>query len=172
MIIWNFFFSSGKDIRLFQAKKVKHHHGTAYRWITLPRTFDEGTKVMISCPPSRSRVDVKIEQGSCECFLQKGYTRILIDGGSLLLFEGPDRREEGSQRKIWGGWSNRVSVQKRRLRTIIQNCQTPYKTATFRRVGRCENYHSWSRNKKNFLRSIWAGWMIFEPPSCEFLLLQ
>ena len=55
---------------------MKHH--TVTDIVNYIQSFAEGTKVMISCPLQMDR-GRKIEQ-ELELLLQKGYTRILIDG--------------------------------------------------------------------------------------------
>jgi excinuclease ABC subunit A len=66
----------GKTISPVSGKEVKHH--TVTDIVNYIQNFDEGTKVMISCPLQMER-GRKIEQ-ELELLLQKGYTRILIDG--------------------------------------------------------------------------------------------
>jgi len=66
----------GKTISPVSGKDVKHH--TVTDIVNYIQNFDEGTKVMISCPLQIER-GRKIEQ-ELELLLQKGYTRILIDG--------------------------------------------------------------------------------------------
>jgi excinuclease ABC subunit A len=66
----------GKTISPVSGKDVKHH--TVTDIVNYIQNFAEGTKVMISCPLQIER-GRKIEQ-ELELLLQKGYTRILIDG--------------------------------------------------------------------------------------------
>jgi excinuclease ABC subunit A len=66
----------GKTISPISGKEVKH--STVTDIVNYIQDFDESTKVMISCP-------LQIEHGrkinqELELLLQKGYTRILIDG--------------------------------------------------------------------------------------------
>lgn len=66
----------GKTISPISGKEVKHH--TVTDIVDFIQSFEEGSKVMISCP-------LQIEQGrkieqELELLLQKGYTRILING--------------------------------------------------------------------------------------------
>ena len=65
----------GKTISPISGKEVKHH--TVTDIVDFVQSFEEGTKVMISCPLQMER-GRKIEQ-ELELLLQKGYTRILID---------------------------------------------------------------------------------------------
>ncbi|MFC5191599.1 excinuclease ABC subunit UvrA [Algoriphagus aquatilis] len=66
----------GKTFSPVSGKEVKHH--TVTDIVDYVLSFEEGAKVMISCPLQLVR-GRKIEQ-ELELLLQKGYTRILIDG--------------------------------------------------------------------------------------------
>ncbi|WP_111668935.1 excinuclease ABC subunit UvrA [Algoriphagus litoralis] len=66
----------GKTFSPISGKEVKHN--TVTDIVDYVLSFEEGTKVMISCPLQLER-GRKIEQ-ELELLLQKGYTRILIDG--------------------------------------------------------------------------------------------
>lgn len=66
----------GKTFSPISGKEVKHH--TVTDIVDFVLSFEEGAKVMISCPLQVGR-GRKIEQ-ELELLLQKGYTRILIDG--------------------------------------------------------------------------------------------
>lgn len=66
----------GKTFSPVSGKEVKHH--TVTDIVDFVQNFDEGTKVMISCPLQVEK-GRKIEQ-ELELLLQKGYTRILING--------------------------------------------------------------------------------------------
>jgi excinuclease ABC subunit A len=66
----------GKTYSPISGKEVKHH--TVTDIVDYVLSFEEGAKVMISCPLQVGR-GRKIEQ-ELELLLQKGYTRILIDG--------------------------------------------------------------------------------------------
>lgn len=66
----------GKTFSPVSGKEVKHH--TVTDIVDFVLSFEEGAKVMISCPLQVGR-GRKIEQ-ELELLLQKGYTRILIDG--------------------------------------------------------------------------------------------
>lgn len=65
----------GKTYSPISGNEVKHH--TVTDIVDFIQSFEEGTKVMISCPLQIQR-GRKIEQ-ELELLLQKGYTRILID---------------------------------------------------------------------------------------------
>jgi excinuclease ABC subunit A len=65
----------GKTYSPVSGKEVKHH--TVSDIVDYVLSFEEGAKVMISCPLQIAR-GRKIEQ-ELELLLQKGYTRILID---------------------------------------------------------------------------------------------
>lgn len=66
----------GKTYSPVSGKEVKHH--TVTDIVDFVLSFEEGAKVMISCPLQVGR-GRKIEQ-ELELLLQKGYTRILING--------------------------------------------------------------------------------------------
>lgn len=66
----------GKTFSPVSGKEVKHH--TVTDIVDYVLSFEEGAKVMISCPLQVGR-GRKIEQ-ELELLLQKGYTRILING--------------------------------------------------------------------------------------------
>ena len=66
----------GKTYSPVSGKEVKHH--TVTDIVDYVLSFEEGAKVMISCPLQVGR-GRKIEQ-ELELLLQKGYTRILING--------------------------------------------------------------------------------------------
>ncbi|GAB3227186.1 excinuclease ABC subunit UvrA [Algoriphagus aestuariicola] len=66
----------GKTFSPISGKEVKHH--TVTDIVDYILSFDDGAKVMISCPLQVAR-GRKIEQ-ELELLLQKGFTRILIDG--------------------------------------------------------------------------------------------
>jgi excinuclease ABC subunit A len=66
----------GKTFSPISGNEVKHN--TVTDIVDYVLSFDEGTKVMISCPLQMQR-GRKIEQ-ELELLLQKGYTRILISG--------------------------------------------------------------------------------------------
>ncbi|MFC3879870.1 excinuclease ABC subunit UvrA [Algoriphagus namhaensis] len=66
----------GRTFSPISGNEVKHH--TVTDIVDFVQSFDEGTKVMISCPLQVEK-GRKIEQ-ELELLLQKGYTRILING--------------------------------------------------------------------------------------------
>ena len=71
----------GKTFSPISGKEVKHH--TVTDIVDFVQSFEEGSKVMISCPLQLER-GRKIEQ-ELELLLQKGYTRILIDGDVFFV---------------------------------------------------------------------------------------
>jgi excinuclease ABC subunit A len=73
----------GKTYSPISGNEVKHN--TVTDIVDYILSFDEGDKVMISCPLQVER-GRKIEQ-ELELLLQKGYTRILIDGEVFFLEE-------------------------------------------------------------------------------------
>ena len=66
----------GRTISPISGEEVKHH--TVTDVVAYIHSFDEGDKVMISCPlhfsPERSK------EKELEILLQKGFTRVLVDG--------------------------------------------------------------------------------------------
>ncbi len=72
----------GKTFSPISGKEVKHH--TVTDIVDYVQSFEEGSKVMISCPLQVER-GRKIGQ-ELELLLQKGYTRILI-GGEVFFVE-------------------------------------------------------------------------------------
>ncbi|MAN87597.1 MAG: excinuclease ABC subunit A [Algoriphagus sp.] len=73
----------GKTFSPISGKEVKHH--TVTDIVDYILSFEEGEKVMISCPLQVAR-GRKVEQ-ELELLLQKGYTRILIDGEAYFVEE-------------------------------------------------------------------------------------
>ena len=71
----------GKTYSPVSGKEVKHH--TVTDIVDYILSFEEGTKVMISCPLQVVK-GRKIEQ-ELELLLQKGYTRILIDEEAFFV---------------------------------------------------------------------------------------
>ena len=78
-----FFARVGKTYSPISGKEVKHH--TVSDIVDFVHSFEEGSKVMISCPLQPSG-DRKLEK-ELELLLQKGYTRVLKNGEVLLLEE-------------------------------------------------------------------------------------
>ena len=73
----------GKTYSPISGKEVKHH--TVSDIVDYVHSFEEESKVMISCPLQPSG-DRKLEK-ELELLLQKGYTRVLRDGEVLVLEE-------------------------------------------------------------------------------------
>ncbi len=71
----------GRTFSPVSGKEVKHH--TVTDIVDYILSFEEGDKVMISCPLQVGR-GRKIEQ-ELELLLQKGYSRILIDGEAYFV---------------------------------------------------------------------------------------
>ena len=71
----------GKTFSPISGKEVKHH--TVTDIVDYILSFEEGAKVMISCPLQVMK-GRKIEQ-ELELLLQKGYTRILINGEAFFV---------------------------------------------------------------------------------------
>jgi len=111
---------------------------------------------MISCPASRSSVDVKLSS-ELELLLQKGYNQNPELMGKSTLSRTWSEGEEGTKGKIWRFWSPKW-VSKKTMRTqSIQNCRLRTKLH-FSKVGEMvKNYIPDARNKK-LSQIVWAGW--------------
>lgn len=126
-----FFARVGKTYSPISGKEVKHH--TVSDIVDFVHSFEEGSKVMISCPLQPSG-DRKLEK-ELELLLQKGYTRVLKNGEVLLLEELLERGkiEKGNYEIL----IDRLTVQKEdednqfRLSDSIQ-------TALFEGHGNCK----------------------------------
>jgi excinuclease ABC subunit A len=126
-----FFARVGKTYSPISGKEVKHH--TVSDIVDFVHSFEEGSKVMISCPLQPSG-DRKLEK-ELELLLQKGYTRVVKNGEVLLLEELLERGkiEKGNYEIL----IDRLTVQKEdednqfRLSDSIQ-------TALFEGHGTCK----------------------------------
>ena len=78
-----FFARVGKTYSPISGKEVKHH--TVSEIVDFVHSFEEGSKVMVSCP-LQPNGDRKLDK-ELELLLQKGYTRVLKNGEVLLLEE-------------------------------------------------------------------------------------
>jgi excinuclease ABC subunit A len=78
-----FFARVGKTYSPISGKEVKHH--TVSDIVDFVHSFEEGSKVMVSCP-LQPNGDRKLDK-ELELLLQKGYTRVLRNGEVLLLEE-------------------------------------------------------------------------------------
>lgn len=126
-----FFARVGKTYSPISGKEVKHH--TVSDIVDFVHSFEEGSKVMVSCPLQPSG-DRKLDK-ELELLLQKGYTRVLKNGEVLLLEELLERGkiEKGNYEIL----IDRLTVQKEdednqfRLSDSIQ-------TAFFEGHGNCK----------------------------------
>ncbi len=126
-----FFARVGKTYSPISGKEVKHH--TVSDIVDFVHSFEEGFKVMISCPLQPSG-DRKLDK-ELELLLQKGYTRVLRNGEVLILEEilAQGKIEKG----IYEILIDRLTVQKEdednqfRLSDSIQ-------TALFEGHGNCK----------------------------------
>jgi excinuclease ABC subunit A len=96
----------GRTFSLISGKEVKHH--TVTDIVDYVQSFEEGSKVMISCPLQVER-GRKIEQ-ELELLLQKGFTRVLIDGE--VFFVENILSEKKAPKGKYEILIDRVSVQK------------------------------------------------------------
>ena len=126
-----FFARVGKTYSPISGKEVKHH--TVSDIVDFVHSFEEGSKVMISCPLQPSG-DRKLDK-ELELLLQKGYTRVLRNGEVLILEEilAQGKIEKGTYEIL----IDRLTVQKEdednqfRLSDSIQ-------TALFEGHGNCK----------------------------------
>jgi excinuclease ABC subunit A len=126
-----FFARVGKTYSPISGKEVKHH--TVSDIVDFVHSFDEGSKVMVSCP-LQPNGDRKLDK-ELELLLQKGYTRVLRNGEVLLLEEllGGGKIDKGNYEIL----IDRLTVQKEdednqfRLSDSIQ-------TALFEGHGNCK----------------------------------
>jgi excinuclease ABC subunit A len=96
----------GRTFSPISGKEVKHH--TVTDIVDYVQSFEEGSKVMISCPLQVER-GRKIEQ-ELELLLQKGFTRVLIDGE--VFFVENILSEKKAPKGKYEILIDRVSVQK------------------------------------------------------------
>lgn len=150
----------GKTFSPVSGKEVKHH--TVSDIVDFVHSFEEGSKVMISCPlqPSGER---KLEK-ELELLLQKGYTRVLRNGEVLVLEEilAQPKIEKGSYEIL----IDRLTVQKEvednqfRLADSIQ-------TALFEGHGNCKIILP-GQETRTFSDRFELDGMSFELPSVNF----
>lgn len=150
----------GKTFSPVSGKEVKHH--TVSDIVDYVYSFEDDSKVMVSCPlhPSRDR---KLEK-ELELLLQKGYTRVLRDGEVLLLEELLEggRPENGNYEIL----IDRLTVKKEeednqfRLADSIQ-------TALFEGHGNCKITLP-GKETRNFSDRFELDGMPFELPSVNF----
>ena len=150
----------GKTYSPISGKQVKHH--TVTDMVDYLNSFDEGAKVMISCPLQLGG-GRKIEQ-ELELLLQKGYTRVLWDGVVYILEE---LLQKGKLKKgTFEILIDRVTVQKNeednqfRLADSIQ-------TALFEGHGTCK-LTVIDADTRTFSDRFELDGMTFELPSVNF----
>lgn len=150
----------GKTYSPISGKEVKHH--TVSDIVDFVHSFEEESKVMISCPLQPSG-DRKLEK-ELELLLQKGYTRVLKNGEVLLLEELLERGkiEKGNYEIL----IDRLTVQKEdednqfRLSDSIQ-------TALFEGHGNCKITLP-GQETRTFSDRFELDGMTFELPSVNF----
>lgn len=150
----------GKTFSPVSGKEVKHH--TVSDIVDFVHSFEEGSKVMISCPlqPSGER---ELEK-ELELLLQKGYTRVLRNGEVLVLEEilAQPKIEKGSYEIL----IDRLTVQKEvednqfRMADSIQ-------TALFEGHGNCKIILP-GQETRSFSDRFELDGMSFELPSVNF----
>ena len=150
----------GKTYSPLSGKEVKHH--TVSDIVDFVHSFEEESKVMISCPLQPSG-DRKLEK-ELELLLQKGYTRVLRDGEVLALEEilALPKIEKGNYEIL----IDRLTVQKEvednqfRLADSIQ-------TALFEGHGSCKITLP-GQETRTFSDRFELDGMSFELPSVNF----
>ena len=150
----------GKTYSPISGKEVKHH--TVSDIVDFVHSFEEESKVMISCPLQPSG-DRKLEK-ELELLLQKGYTRVLRDGEVLALEEilALPKIEKGNYEIL----IDRLTVQKEvednqfRLADSIQ-------TALFEGHGNCKITLP-GQETRTFSDRFELDGMSFELPSVNF----
>ena len=150
----------GKTYSPISGKEVKHH--TVSDIVDFVHSFEEESKVMISCPLQPSG-DRKLEK-ELELLLQKGYTRVLRDGEVLVLEEilALPKIEKGNYEIL----IDRLTVQKEvednqfRLADSIQ-------TALFEGHGNCKITLP-GQETRTFSDRFELDGMSFELPSVNF----
>jgi excinuclease ABC subunit A len=155
-----FFARVGKTYSPISGKEVKHH--TVSDIVDFVHSFEEGSKVMISCPLQPNE-DRKLDK-ELELLLQKGYTRVLRNGEVLLLEEllGGGKIEKGNYEIL----IDRLTVQKEdednqfRLSDSIQ-------TALFEGHGNCKITLP-GLETRTFSDRFELDGMSFELPSVNF----
>jgi excinuclease ABC subunit A len=155
-----FFARVGKTYSPISGKEVKHH--TVSDIVDFVHSFEEGSKVMISCP-LQPNGDRKLDK-ELELLLQKGYTRVLRNGEVLLLEEllGGGKIEKGNYEIL----IDRLTVQKEdednqfRLSDSIQ-------TALFEGHGNCKITLP-GLETRTFSDRFELDGMSFELPSVNF----
>jgi excinuclease ABC subunit A len=155
-----FFARVGKTYSPISGKEVKHH--TVSDIVDFVHSFEEGSKVMVSCPLQPNK-DRKLDK-ELELLLQKGYARVLKNGEVLLL---EDLLERGKIEK--GNYEiliDRLTVQKEdednqfRLSDSIQ-------TALFEGHGNCK-ITLLGLETRTFSDRFELDGMSFELPSVNF----
>lgn len=155
-----FFARVGKTYSPISGKEVKHH--TVSDIVDFVHSFEEGSKVMVSCP-LQPNGDRKLDK-ELELLLQKGYTRVLRNGEVLLLEEllGGGKIEKGNYEIL----IDRLTVQKEdednqfRLSDSIQ-------TALFEGHGNCKITLP-GLETRTFSDRFELDGMSFELPSVNF----
>ena len=155
-----FFARVGKTYSPISGKEVKHH--TVSDIVDFVHSFDEGSKVMVSCP-LQPNGDRKLDK-ELELLLQKGYTRVLRNGEVLLLEEllGGGKIDKGNYEIL----IDRLTVQKEdednqfRLSDSIQ-------TALFEGHGNCKITLP-GLETRTFSDRFELDGMSFELPSVNF----
>ena len=150
----------GKTYSPISGKEVKHH--TVSDIVDFVHSFEEDSKVMISCPLQPSG-DRKLEK-ELELLLQKGYTRVLRDGEVQVLEEllALPKIEKGNYEIL----IDRLTVKKEeednqfRLADSIQ-------TALFEGHGNCKITLP-GQETRNFSDRFELDGMSFELPSVNF----
>ena len=150
----------GKTISPVSGDEVRHH--TVSDVVDFIHTFEEGEKVMISCPLQQMNGRTMLKE--MELLLQKGFTRVLVDGDAYFVEDlvGAPSLPKGSYQIL----IDRISIQKEdednqfRIADSVQ-------TAFYEGHGECTVTIP-GKEKKTFTDRFELDGMSFELPSVNF----
>ncbi|WP_163380575.1 excinuclease ABC subunit UvrA [Cyclobacterium sp. SYSU L10401] len=150
----------GKTFSPVSGEEVKHH--TVTDVVDFIHGFEEGEKVMISCP--LHLVEGRSKEKELEVLLQKGYTRILIDGQAYFVEEILENKDfpEGDYEILIDRVSVKIEDEDNQFR-IADSVQTAF----FEGHGACTIVVP-DRAKKTFSDKFELDGIRFELPSVNF----
>ncbi|MFO7824262.1 MAG: excinuclease ABC subunit UvrA [Cyclobacterium sp.] len=150
----------GKTFSPVSGEEVKHH--TVTDVVDFIHGFEEGEKVMISCP--LHLVEGRSKEKELEVLLQKGYTRILIDGQAYFVEEILENKDfpEGDYEILIDRVSVKIEDEDNQFR-IADSVQTAF----FEGHGACTIIVP-DRAKKIFSDKFELDGIRFELPSVNF----
>lgn len=150
----------GKTISPVSGDEVRHH--TVSDVVDFIHTFEEGEKVMISCPLQQMNGRTMLKE--MELLLQKGFTRVLVDGDAYFVEDlvGAPSLPKGSYQIL----IDRISIQKEdedNQFRIADSVQTSF----YEGHGECTVTVP-GKEKKTFTDRFELDGMSFELPSVNF----